>query len=478
MSLISIKLKAGINSVQTPTLNEMSWSAGSNIRFFQGLPQKDAGFVELFASAPLGVIRALKAWLALSDIKYLGVASEAAANMLHVWDGSTLTDITPVSPGVSGVATLDNWGEFLMTCFQTGPIYVWMPPPAAPGPAAPIGGSSPADVAFIFVATQEQMLIACGATDAGTGDFDPMLIRWSDISDYTQWTPSTSDQAGSFRLAIGSQITAALAIYGQNFIWTDTCVYSMQYIQFPLVWGFQPLGINVGAVGPHSIGILGAAPFWMGPNQFFTMAEGAPVPLECPVWDQVFANIDQARINEVTCQTDTFYGEVGWSVPQTGGGWVTARLQVASSAWTCSDYHHDTAWIDQNVFGAPLGGREDGIVDQHDIGYDANGQAAPWSLTSGITMISEGSETTFLRELIPDFETEGTNPTINWTLRFYDYPNKTPRVKTGYATDQSTQVIHPRGRGRGVQVMLSGDDLGTFWRLGNVRVRAQQDGKR
>ncbi len=311
-----------------------------------------------------------------------------------------------------------------------------------------------------------------------SGDYDPMLVRWSDIGDYTDWTPTTANQAGSFRLSNGSLTTAALSLFGQNLIWTDTCVYSMQYIQFPLVWGFQPLGLNVGAVGPHSVGVLGANVFWCGPNQFFMMVGGsAPQQIECPVWDKVFEKIDKSRFNEIVCETDTFYGEVGWMVPQSDGGRITARLNVASGAWTCSDYHPSTAWIDQNLFGAPIDGHVDGTVDQHDIGYDANGAAAPWSLTSGIMMISEGDQITFVRDLIPDFETEGTDPTITWTLAFYDYPNKPPRV-VSRATNQSTQEIHPRGRGMGVQIRLSGSDRGTFWRLGNLRMRGHPDGRR
>lgn len=472
MALVSVKLKPGINTVETATLNEGGWIAGSNIRFFGGLPQKDAGFVTLFTATGAGIIKALKAWEALDTTKYLGVGGRSK---LEVWDGSTLTNISPVGLTAADVVSLDNWGEFLMACYEGGPVYVWQP--SLGGDATNIA-TAPQENSFIFVAIQQQMLVCCGTIDEATSDFDPMLIRWSDVGDYTQFTPDVTNQAGSFRLPIGSKIAAALTIPGQNLVWTDTTLYSMSYIQFPLVWGFQPLGNNCGAVGPHAMGLLAGTPFWMSQNQFFVLTSEGPQQIECPVWDSVFLNADPAQVQNVTCETDAYYGEVGWTVPQIGGGLVTARLQVKSGAWTVSDYHNHTAWVDQNVFGPPIGGHTDATVDQHDLGYDANGAAAPWSITSGIIMISEGDETTFVRDMIPDFNTQGTSPTISLTVKAYDYPDKAPRVHGPFTMTNSTQVVHPRCRGRGIQFTLSGSDLGTFMRIGNLRYRGQADGRR
>lgn len=472
MPLTSIKLKPGINSVETPTLNEGGWSAASNIRFFEGLPQKDAGFVDLFDDSTIGDVYALKAWSSFSTtLNYLAAAGSLT---LKVWDGTALTDITPTPIWADRVIySLDNWGEFLMACPNMGPVYVWEP--AVGGPAQDIS-TAPQENAFIFVAAQQQQLVCCGTVNSATENYDPMLLAWSDIGDYTDFTPSATNQAGSFRLPIGSLLQASIVIPGQNLLWTDIVLYSMQYIEFPLVWGFQPIAINCGAVGPHAVGILAGVPFWMGPNQFFVLSGEGAQQLECPVWDQVFPNA--ILLERAVCETDSYYGEVAWTVQQSTGVFIRVRLNVRSGAWTVDDYHHHLSWIDQNIFGPPIGGHEDGLVDQHDTGFDANGEPAPYSLTSGIIMISEGDETTFVRDVIPDFATRGTSPSISLTVSFYDYPNKSPRVHGPYTLTNSTQVVHPRGRGRGIQFTFSGDDLGTFMRLGNVRYRGQPDGKR
>jgi hypothetical protein len=474
MPLTPIRLKPGLNSVNTPTLNEGGWTAGSNVRFFQGLLQKDAGFVNIFTvdEGTNSTIKALRAWKDLSGQEWLGVG---CPNTLKVWNGAVLVDITPSGTiPIFEIVTLDNWGEFLLSCFEGGPIYVWQP--AIGGPSTPI--TMVTDANLIFVSTQVQQVIAGGSTNQATEVFDSMLTSWCNTGDYTDWTAAADNQAGSFRLPIGSALRAGLAMFGQNLLWSDIALYSMSYIQPPLVWGFQPLGVNCGADGPHAIGVLAGQIAWKGPNQFFTLGPAGPVAIECPVWDQVFPNQDTTQSINTVCQTDSYYGEIGWMVLQLSGEYVFARVNLATGAWTCDVYHPHTAWLDQNVFGPPFGGHSTGLVDQHDRGYDASGPAAPWSATTGIIMIAEGDQAMFVKDLIPDFATQGTSPTVSLSVSFYDYPNSPPRVHGPFTLTPTTPIVHPRGRGRGVQFTFSGSDLGTFVRLGNIRYRANQDGKR
>src|SRR5215472_11954591 len=91
MPLIPIKLRPGINSVYTPTLNEGGYSSASNVRFFEGLPQKDGGFVQ-FCQANVGIPRAIRAWTALSGTSYLAIAGRAA---LDIFQAGILSNITP-----------------------------------------------------------------------------------------------------------------------------------------------------------------------------------------------------------------------------------------------------------------------------------------------------------------------------------------------------------------------------------------------
>lgn len=641
MPVVPVKFKPGLVSVETPTLNQGNWAAAENIRFFQGMAQKDGGYVD-FAQVT-DTPRSLRAWRALSGLFYLAsvgekrttlilseqnyditpitiadtipvsIATTAGSSIITVTDttntpaaGEAFEIVCPIAVGgivlqgvylinttginqytftaaqqaaindtggvarkfssttgsrvvivtlpvhnlttgqianvpsvqtVGGISvvgnylitvlnpnqytistaaiasstqtvnenggfmrlvffapasggtqndvpatttTSDNWGEFLLTCGQGGPVNVWMPSQGLLSPAVDVA-TAPQSNNLIFVAIQAQQLICGGTINLSSGIFDPMLLRWSDTGDYTSFVPAVGNLAGSFRLPIGSQITAGLAMVGQNLIWTDLALYSMQFLGNPLVWGFQPLGVNCGAIGPHSVGILASTVYWMGQNQFFVLGPTGPQQLECPVWDQVFANIDRANLQNVVCETDAFYGEVGWSVPQSDGTVLFVRVRPDPNhglAWTASNYHHHTAWLDQNVFGAPIGGHESGLIDQHDTGVNAAGAALPTSLTSGMILISEGTQTSFVRDFFPDVDWLGTVGTLTLNLLFYEYPESTPRIAGPFTITPATRIVHPHGRARAFQVQWSGNDLDSNWRMGDCRYRVQADGSR
>src|SRR6266568_9638349 len=93
MALVPIHLKPGIDTQATVTLNEGGWSESSNIRFFQGLPQKMGGFARFCkATADAGIPRALQAWTALSGVSYLAIA---CTERLNIFGADAVSDITP-----------------------------------------------------------------------------------------------------------------------------------------------------------------------------------------------------------------------------------------------------------------------------------------------------------------------------------------------------------------------------------------------
>ncbi len=92
MPLESIKFKPGIVSVETAQLNQGNWASGTNIRFFQGLAQKDGGFA-LFAMVQ-DVPRSLRAWRALSGLFYL---ASSGSQRITIISSTQTFDITPLT---------------------------------------------------------------------------------------------------------------------------------------------------------------------------------------------------------------------------------------------------------------------------------------------------------------------------------------------------------------------------------------------
>jgi hypothetical protein len=92
----------------------------------------------------------------------------------------------------------------------------------------------------LLVSQQDKHLIAFGAVPFGstsTADFDPLLIRWADQDTPGDWTPSTTNTAGDLRISRGSRIVRALPTRQEILVWTDTNLYTLQFLGTTDVFG-------------------------------------------------------------------------------------------------------------------------------------------------------------------------------------------------------------------------------------------------
>ena len=120
-------------------------------------------------------------------------------------------------------------------------------------------------------------------------------------------------------------------------------------------------------------------------------------------------------------------------------------------------------------------------IYQHETSTDADGQPLLASFTTGYFALSDGDLKTFIDQVWPDMKwgyyAGSQNATVNLTFNVVDYPGETPTTFGPYALTQQTTFITPRFRGRLVSITVSSSDTGSFWRIGNIRYRFQQDGK-
>lgn len=421
-------------------------------------------------------------------------AGAAAISTQNVFQNSGNINIIFMDPTSGGAQSsleaqsisLDNWGEFLVIIPAGYPIYIWQPStgvntPAAAVPTAPLANN------IGFVASQQQILIVGGSVNSATGLFDPLLLRWSDAGDYTDFTPTVTNQAGSFRLQLGNKIVGGAAVASGCVIWTDICLYIMQYEGLPYIWGFQPIAVNCGLIGPHAFAVIGSTVVWMSKEQFYVFsAGGVPTILPCSIWDQVFRNVDSSNIQNTNCVSNAYFNEVVWYVPQMGGAVTKAKLQLDTGLWDYTvlqsgDPGIRSAAIDQNVFGPPMGSTPLGVVYQEETGNDADTVPLKANLLSGIVAIAEGDEFAFFSQIRPDVKfSNGPVPgpgTVLMSVYVYRNPQEAPRIKGPYPINARTRSIPCRGRGRGLQFEFQSTDLGSQWRLGRIEYVAQADGK-
>ena len=136
-----------------------------------------------------------------------------------------------------------NFGEDLIFGPRGGGIYYW---DATSGISSrgvnltTLAGASdvPTIQNYIAVSDVSRFVFAFGCNDYGSAVQDPMLIRWSDQETAVNWTPAATNQAGSLRLSHGSQIVTALQSRQEILVWTDSSLYSLQYLGAGAgVWG-------------------------------------------------------------------------------------------------------------------------------------------------------------------------------------------------------------------------------------------------
>lgn len=382
--------------------------------------------------------------------------------------------------------SLDNWGNVLLACpvnptsatYQ--PIYQW--DATGGSPTATVITNGPTVNDGFFVAMPQRQIVAWGSTFNGIQD--PLLIRWCDVNDYNAWIGNVTNQAGSYRLPKGSKIIGCIQGPQQGLIWTDIGLWSMQYVGQPYIYSFNEIGSGCGMIGRKAAASVNGVVYWMGPSQFFKLSANGVEPVACPIWDVIFQDLDTTNPNKIRVAVNSRFGEITWYYPtMSSGGEVNAyaKYNVNLNCWDFGLLGR-SAWIDQSVLGPPIGADPTSLyIYQHETSTDADGQPLLASFTTGYFALSEGDLKTFIDQVWPDMKwgyyNGSQNATINLSFNVVDYPGQTPTVYGPYALTQSTKFITPRFRGRLVSITMSSSDIGSFWRLGNLRYRFQQDGK-
>ena len=394
--------------------------------------------------------------------------------------GSGIT-LTPPTNTITAVDwTLDNWGEILIACPLNGAIYEWSP--QAGNNNCSVIAAAPIVNSGMLVAMPQRQIIAWGSTFNGIQD--PLLIRWCDVDNFNDWFGTATNQAGSYRIPKGSKIIECIQGPQQTLVWTDIGLWSMQYVGQPFVYQFNELATGCGLIGRKAAASLGGVIYWMSQSQFFRLGSSGPEPIPCPIWDVIFQDLDTNNLDKIRVAPNSRFGEISWFYPTTGnGGEINAyvKYNIVLNEW---DYGlmARSAWINQSVLGAPIGADPNtGYIYQHETSTDADGQPMSSSFQTGYFAMSEADIKTFVDQVWPDMKWGyfgGTqNAQVQITFYVADYPGQTPLVYGPYTMTQSTTYITPRFRARLMAIEISSNDVGSFWRLGNIRYRAQSDGK-
>lgn len=411
------------------------------------------------------------------------------------WNGTyvvTASSSSSVSFATTVTASQTVAGTITVNASPYAPIYAW--DPTSGSPTATVIQAGPPVNDGMFVAMPQRQIICWGSSF--TGVQDPLLLRWCDVNNYSttsSWVAQITNQAGSYRLPKGSKIVGGLQGPQQAFIWTDLAIWSMQYVGQPYVYSFNEIGTGCGLIGRKAAQPVNGVIYWMGPSQFFKLDGSGVSPVFCPIWDVIFQQLDTSNASKIRCAVNSRFGEVTWYYPTlSSGGEVTAyaKYNVNLEAWDYGTLGR-SAWIDQSVLGPPIGADPSLLyLYQHETSNDADGQAMVSYFTTGYFALSDGDYKMFVDEIWPDMKWatfSGTqSATVNMTLNATDFAGTAPNSTAlapyttaygPYGVTQSTQWVNPRIRTRLMSMTIGSSDVGSFWRIANIRYRGQPDGR-
>ena len=397
----------------------------------------------------------------------------------------------------------NNFGEDLVYGPRGGNIYYWDASTSVTTRGVAIetlpGAVDPPIIQnFIFVSDTYRFVICFGTNDVGSSTQDPMLIRWSDQESVVDWLPAATNQAGSIRLSHGSEIVTALQTRQEIVVWTDTSLYSLQYLGAPLVWGSQLLGDNISIIGPNAVAIGSGIVFWMGKDKFYAYS-GRVETLNCDLRKYVFSDINLAQNEQVFAGTNEGFNEIWWFYCSSDSTTINRYVvyNYVEKVWHYGTMAR-TAWIDVSLRDYPQAATYSYNLVSHELGNDDNETGTPVAINAYIESsefdIQDGHNLGFVYRILPDLTFTGStssSPQVTMTLipmmnsgSGYNNPQSVSGSSSATVARTSTSVIeqftgqvYVRVRGRQMIFKIESTDLGSAWQLGAPRIDIRPDGR-
>jgi hypothetical protein len=412
------------------------------------------------------------------------------------WGSSGWGSTTPLSASNQlRIYTHDNYGEDLI--FNVRAVrYLSLDRKQRHGTRATelsaATGANQVPTAALQVLTSEtdRHLIVLGAdplntSNVRTGTVDPMLIAFSDQENPLDFETRTTNSAGELRLSSGSLIVGAVKSRQEIVIFTDTSVYSMQFIGPPFTFGLNLINESTGLIGPKAAVTGPNGVYYMSYDAFY-LYNGSVQQLPCSVRNYVFSDINQGQAYKINAFTNNKHSEVGWFYPSASASEVDRYViyNYLEKVWYYGQLSR-TAWLDSNIESYPQA-VSGGYLYEQEKGFDNDGsEMTGVFIESSDFDLGDGDSFAFLRRLIPDvkFLDDDSSSNVNIVTKTRNFPGDSLTTDNTATVTPSTQQEHMRARGRQAAVRIASNDgnsgnVGVGWRLGALRYDIRPDGKK
>jgi hypothetical protein len=388
---------------------------------------------------------------------------------------------------------IDNFDNDIVANVRDGAIYYWTYTGAFNTRAvllSSLAGATdvPTEATQVLVSQNDKHLLCFGSTPFGGGAFDPLLIRWANQDEPTNWTPAPTNSAGFIRVSRGSRIVRALPTRQEILVWTDSHLYTLQFTGTTDVFSLQEYADNISIMSPRACISANNVTYWMGQDKFYAYS-GRVETLPCTIRNYVFQDFNYDQIEQVVCGTNEQWHEVWWFYPsstaQTNDRYVI--YNYLERIWYYGNLAR-TAWLDSPSRRYPqaVGGS---FVYNHEEGLNDDTLPMTSFITTNDFDIGDGENLILIKRIIPDIDFNGSTaatPKVVMTMKPRNFPGSNytntnePDVErsTTVPIEQYTEQIFIRARARQMGFKIISEDLGVQWQLGAPRLDGRPDGKR
>jgi hypothetical protein len=395
------------------------------------------------------------------------------------------------------LSTTPQGSKVVATAAGSGTLYIL--PNGIPLTSLAYASDVPTATNFMLVSDISRFVIAFGCTPIGSNDISPMFVRWSDQESATNWTPAVTNQAGGQLLSSGSYLVTAIQTRQEIVVFSDSAIYSMQYLGAPYVWGFQLMGDNISIISANAVSFASGVVYWMGNDKFYKY-DGRLQTLRCDLRQSIFSDINMLQADQIVSGTNEGFNEVWWFYCSANSTVIDkyAVYNYAEDIWYYGTMGR-TAWLDAGINQNPIAATYANNIVEHEVGVDDNtlDEAVPIEsfISSSEFDIGDGHNFGFVWRLIPDITFRGStgdNPNVTMTLMplensgsgYYDPPSEggvdfAAVTRTAVVPiEKFTGQVYIRVRGRQMAFRVDSTDLGVQWQLGAPRIDIKPDGRR
>lgn len=391
--------------------------------------------------------------------------------------------------------THDHFGDNLIINPRGGGIYRWVENSGSSVRAVELATTSgavevPTIGLQVITSEKDRHLIILGADPfdgtSRSGASDPMLIAFSDQENELDFQPRSTNTAGFLRLSSGSAIIGAVKSRQEILIWTDTALYSMQFIGPPFTFGVNLINENTGLSAPKAAVTAPSGVYWMGYDNFYVYT-GSVRKLPCSILSYVFDDFNASQVFKTHAFTNTKYDEVGWFYCSASSDEIDRYViyNYQDNVWAYGQLRR-YAWLDAGVEPYPRA-TDSNLLYEHETGYDDDG--SPMTnvfIESSDFDIGDGEQFAFINRIIPDirFLSNASAGQVNIVLKTRNFPGDSLSTNSTSAISSTTQQSHVRARARQAVLRVESDDdnttanTSTGWRLGATRMDVRSDGRR